>query len=210
MRAAVFSLLSAILLLVPAPGAAQTCGLVPGVSAAGGYVHYPVAGGTSGAAIGGELAVEVRPAVVQLGYRRMLLEGDGADPDVARAVVAYPAYRLAGLDLCAVGHAGVTRFTLDSDAGWLVAGGIGATLASADGPLQPYVSVRGLGARTVGTVLGLDVEASGLSLGVEAGLAAVFGPAALRLSGTVDGFDDGLGVTPYPGQSAELALQIRF
>ena len=210
MRAVVFSLLSLLLVLAPAPGAAQTCSVVPGVAAAGGYVRYPVAGGTSGAAVGADLAVHVRPAVLQLGYRRMLLEGAAADPDVVRGVVVYPAYRLAGLDLCAVGHGGLTRFTLDSDAGWLVAGGIGATLAPAPGPLRPYGSVRGLGARTVGTVLGLDVDAAGLSLGVEAGIAAVFGPAALRLSGTIDGFDDGLGVTPYPGQAAELALQLRF
>lgn len=211
MRAALLPLISATLVLAPAAGAAQACGIVPGVSAGGGYVSYRVAGGTSGVALGGDVALDISPVTAQVGYRRILLDGDAADPDVIRAVVAYPAVRLEGVAICGVVHGGLTRFTYDSDAGAVLAGGLGVAVSPVGAsPLRPYLSVRGLGARATGTVLGLDVDASGLSVGVEAGVTALVGPAAVRVSGTVDGFDDGLGITPYPNTSAELAVQLRF
>lgn len=211
MRRFLLPLLSASLVLAPAVGAAQACGIIPGVSAAGGYASYAVAGGTSGAALGGDLALDLSSVAAQVGYRRILLEGDGADPDVIRAVLAYPAADFEGVTICGVAHGGLARFTFESDAGSVLAGGLGVTLSRAGaGSVRPYLSVRGLGARAAGTVLGLDVDASGLSVGVEAGITAMVGQAAVRVSGTVDGFDDGLGVTPYPGASAELAVQLRF
>lgn len=211
MRPGPVPLLATALLLAPAVGAAQSCGIVQGVSASGGYASYKVAGGTSGVALGGDAALDVAPVAVQVGYRRILLDGDAADPDVFRAVVAYPATRFQGVELCAVAHGGLARFTFESDAGSVLAGGLGVTVSPAAARrLQPYLSVRGLGARAAGTVLGLDIDASGLSVGVEAGITAIVGPAAIRVSGTMDGFDDGLGVTPYPGTAAELAVQLRL
>lgn len=201
----------ASLLLAPTTAAAQACGILPGVAVAGGYVSYPVAGGTSGMAVGADVALDVSSVAAEVGYRRILLDGDAADPDVLRAVVAYPAVRVEGVAICAVAHGGMTRFTYESDTGMVAAGGLGVRLSPAGvSTLRPYLSVRGLGARATGTVLGLDVDASGLSVGAEAGVTAVLGPAAVRVSGTLDGFDDGLGITPYPGTSAELAIQLRF
>lgn len=212
MRTTILSAVSTLaLLLVPAAVSAQACGIVPGVSLSGGYASYRVSGGTSGVTVGADVAIEATSLGVQLAYRRVMLDGETADPDVVRAAVTYPVIRLAGIDLCAVGHGGVARFSFEGDAGAVMAGGIGATLApSMAGPVQPFLSVRGLGARTTGTVLGLEIDASGLSFGAEAGIALLFGPAAIRVSGTLDGFDDGLGITPYPGHSAELAVQLRF
>ena len=207
-----FSILSALaLLLAPATAAAQACGIVPGASAGGGYASYRVGGGTSGIAVGGDVAVEISSLGLQVGYRHVLIEGEAADPDVVRAVAAYPVVSVSGMNVCAVAHGGLARFSFEGDTGDVMAGGIGVAVApSIPGPIQPYASVRGLGARAAGTVLGLDVDASGLSFGGEAGVTLLLGPTSFRVTGTVDGFDDGLGITPYPGYSIELAFQIRF
>jgi hypothetical protein len=210
-RTALLLLGCATLLLAPAAAAAQACGIVPGVSAGGGYARYRVAGGTAGVAVGGDVALDISSVAAQVGYRRILLDGDAVDPDVIRAVVALPAARLEGVAVCGVVHGGLTRFTYESDSGAVLAAGLGVVVSPASASaLRPYLSVRGLGARATGTALDLDVDASGLSVGVEAGVTALLGPAAVRFTGTVDGFDDGLGVTPYPNTSAELAVQLRF
>lgn len=203
----------ATLTLLAAPGAAaaQTCGIAPGVAAAGGYASHRVAGGTDGVALGADIGFRAGPAVVRLGYRRTVLAGEAADPDGVRGVASYPAVRMEGVTVCGDAHAGVTHFAVRGDAGTVLAGGVGVTLAPAgSGPLHPYVSLRGLAARTVGTVLDVDIDAAGLALGVEAGLAATIGPLSLRVAGARDGFDDGLGVTPYPTTSLELAVGYRF
>lgn len=201
---------AAAVLLAPMVAAAQACGIAPGIVATGGYVAYDVAN-TSGATVGADAAVEAGPVLVGIGYRRAILEGDAAQPDIVRGVVAFPAARAAGLTACVTGYAGATRFTLEDDAGGVLAGGIGLTLATTQTwPAQPFVTVRGLGARATGTVLGLDVDASGLSVGIEAGVVAALGPVAVRLVGSVDGFDDGLGVTPYPAHSVEVGVGFRF
>ncbi|MFW6205871.1 MAG: hypothetical protein ACOC5I_01400, partial [Gemmatimonadota bacterium] len=174
MRSALLTLLAA--LAVPATLPAQSCGVVPGLYAVGGAVTYDVGGGTSGFAVGGDAALDAGPVTAQLGYRRMLLEGDAADPDVVRGMATMPVVSLFGIDVCPVGHVAMTRFTLGDDTGLVLAGGAGLTVApSLPGPVRPYLSVRGLAARATGTVLDFDLEADGLSLGVDAGLALVTG-----------------------------------
>lgn len=199
------------LLAAPTAGAGQTCGLVTGAGAAVGVVSYPVSGGITGVAAGVDGTFEVADLVVRAGYRHVLLRGDAADPDVVRAAAAYPVIQVGRVVACASAHGGVSRFSYGGDAGAVLAGGIGATVAAATvGPIVPYATVRGLGGYATGTVLGLTVDAGGLAVGVEAGVAALFGPLAIRLTGTLDGFDDGLGVTPFPGASLELGLDYRF
>lgn len=196
--------------LAPTATAAQSCGITPGVAVTGAFVSHRVGGGVTGPAVGADLAFSAAPARVRLGYRHTRFAGDAADPHTVRVEVAYPAARMGALALCAVGHGGGTVFTLGDDAGLVLAGGLGVTLASDAGAYRPFVSVRGLAARTTGTVLGIGVDATGLSLGVEAGAAASFGALDVRLTGALDGFDNGLGVTPYPAYSVELAFHYRL
>ncbi len=211
---------SAVLVLLlaaglPAAASAQACGLAhgAGISAAGGWVHYDLGAGVDGYSAGADLALAAGPVALRAGYRRMLLEGD-TDPDVLRLALALPVVRVLGVDVCATGYAGGARFAIADDSGLALAGGLGVTLAVSRpvGPagIAPFVTVRGLGAQTTGTVLGFDLDASGLSLGVEGGLAAVLGPFDLRLTGSLDGFDSGLGTTPYPARSVELAVGLGF
>lgn len=196
---------------MPAALAAQVCGVTPGVTATGALVSYDVADGTSGTAVGGDAALKAGPVVVGAGYRRVLLDGDAAEPDVVRGVVAVPIGQVMGLGACATGHVGGTLFSLEDDSGGIIAGGFGVTIAtSARGPIQPFISVRGLAAQAGGTVLDVDVDASGLAVGIEAGAVAAVGRLVLRVAGSLDGFDDGLGVTPYPNQSVEVGLGFRF
>lgn len=201
---------AAATLMAPATAVAQACGIVPGLAAAGGYVAYDV-GSTSGIAVGADVAVAADPVLVEVGYRRAILEGDAAQPDIVRGVVAFPAAEASGMTTCVTAHAGAARFSFEDDTGSVLAGGFGLTLTTTESqPVQPFLSVRGLGARATGTVLGLDLDASGLSLGVEAGLVAALGPVALRVAGSLNGFDDGLGVTPYANQTIEVGLGIGF
>lgn len=198
------------LLPTAAPGAAQTCGLQSGISAAAGYVSHRVADGTPGTAVGADVGVIGGPVAVRVGYRRMMLRGDAADPDVLRVHTRYPALEVDGVTLCADALAGVSRFVLDTDAGAVIAGGVGLTAAGTVGPLRPYLSVRGLGAWATGTVLGVGLSATGLAVGVAGGVTAELGRLLVRMAGSRDGFDNGLGATPYPYTSVELSIGYRF
>lgn len=198
-------------LLAPAGATAQTCGPAPGVQLAGGYVDYRVAGGTSGAAAGLDAAFAAGPAAVRIGYRHLLLAGDGANPDAVRAMASFPALEMEGIRLCGDAHAGFSRFARGGDDSVVLTAGLGATLTPAEpGRFRPYISVRGLGAQSVGTVLGVDIGAGGLAVGVEAGVEGSRGPLSFRLAVSRDGFDDGLGVTPFPRTAVELAVGYLF
>lgn len=204
-------LAASAVLAAPADTAAQTCGVRAGVTAGGAYVVHRVADGTSGVAVGLDGALDTETLAFRVGYRRTLIEGESADPDNVRALATFPVVRVQDVAVCGDVHAGVTRFALNTDAGAVLAGGLGVTVAPArDGAVHPYASVRGLYGRTVGTVLGVDIEAGGFALGVEAGVSVALGALSLRLAAARDGFDDGLGVTPYPATSLELALGIGF
>lgn len=205
-------LVASAFLAVPASARAQTCGVHPGLSvaAAGGYVSHAVAEGTPGTSFGADMAVDVGPVIGQVGVRKMLLEGDAADPNVLRARASYPVLDVVGVEICGDGHAGVSQFSGHGSAGLVVAGGIGATATGAIGAFNPFFSVRGLAAWTAGTVLNAELRAAGLSGGVSVGVTTGLGPLGLRAAVALDGFDDGLGATPYPNTAIELAIGYRF
>ena len=188
---------------------AQSCGVTPSVSGSAGFARYALNGGTLGATVGVEGAFGLGPLAIEAGYEKLLLEGDGSDPDVIRGAGVVPVVEFDGVQLCAAAHVGASRVSFSGESGAVLAGGIGVRLASAGG-IRPYVEVRGLGARSVGTILGLPLEAAGISVGLETGAALDLGPVTARLTGTWDGFDDGLGTTPYPTNTAALSLHYRF
>jgi hypothetical protein len=202
-------------LLLPAGGAAQACGLVAGsgVDAAAGYVRYDLGNGTAGPAVGADLTIGTPVVSARAGYRRFLLDA-AAEPDVGRLAIAAPVGRVDGVTICPVAHGGASRVSLGIGTATIAVGGIGLRIAG-HGRLGTmaavsFVEVRGLAANTTGTVFGTDVDAVGYSLGGAAGVQMSTGALTLRLEGALDGLDDGLGPTPYPDQSVELGLGIRF
>lgn len=208
-----FAALAALGLLGPAAADAQQCGVGRfWVAAAAGASHYATAGGIDATEVGADVGFRVGPAAIQAGVRRVSPEGGVAEPDVARLSVAVPVVQTGRVSLCAVAHAGGSRFAAGDDEGTVVAGGLGLRLeaALARGRVLPFVEARGLGASLSGQLLGLDASASGASFGGEAGVAAVHGPVLVQAGVSVDGFDGGLGVTPYPDRLLRLALGFRF
>ena len=135
-----------------------------------------------------------------------------SEPDVVTAAVAVPVLRKLGLVLCGTAHGGVGRVALGDDEATTLAGGLGLRLAAPIGlgslAATPFAELRGLAAQTTGT--DLEVDASGLSLGGAFGVQVRVGPITLRLAGAIDGFDEGLGATPYPNRSVEAVAGFRF
>lgn len=210
-------LVVALAAATPLGTAAQGCGLVPGagVSASGGAARYAVADGLSGPSLGADATLALPVLSLRASYRRVLLADATPDPDIGRlAVAARLPLKVPWFTICGTGHAGVAALPLDGEATTVMAGGLGLLVARAFpvelGRLVPFLEVRGLAARTAGTVFGVEIDATGLSLGVEGGVRAVFGPLTLRLSGSADGFDDGLGLTPYPAAAGEVGVGLRF
>ena len=200
-------------LLVPAAAHAQRCG--PDgtwAAAAGGIGHYGMAGGTDAVEVGADVGFRVGATATELSYRRVMPDAGRAEPDVVRLRVAVPLARRAAIGVCAVVHAGGSRFAADPDDGTVVAGGLGLRLEApmAGGRVLPFVEARGLGATLSGELLGTDVSESGAALGGEAGIDAATGPLVLRAAVSLDGFDGGLGVTPYPDRLLRLAVGFRF
>lgn len=198
---------------LPALAHAQRCGMDRGhLAAAAGISHYDVGGGTAATEVGGDVGLRAAGVTIRAGYRRIMPESGAADPDAVRLTVGIPVTELAGLGVCAVGHAGGARFAGDDEDATVTAGGVGLRLERplAFGRVLPYVEVRGLAASMSGRVLGLDVDATGLALGGEAGVEAGLGALTLRATLALDGFDGGLGVTPYPNRLLGLALGVRF
>jgi len=207
-----FVLATTLALLAPAAAHAQQCG-PEGVwaTAAGGLSHYGTAGGTDASEMGADFGVGGHTAA-EVSYRRVTPDVGRADPDVARLRMAVPVTRLRGLGVCAVVHAGGSRFVADEDEGTVLAGGLGLRLEAplAGGAVLPFVEARGLGATLTGELLGTDVSESGASLGGEVGIDAAAGPLVLRAAASLDGFDGGLGVTPYPDRLFRVAVGFRF
>lgn len=197
-----------------APVAAQSCGLVDGTGAAValGAASYDVAD-LSGPLVGLDAGVALAPGSVRVGYRTLLL--DGPDPHIGRVAGAIPIpFAPAGTAICAMGHGGVSRLAVGGEANTVVAGGLGLRLVhpiSIGGVrARPYAEVRGLAASSSGSILGVDVAETGMALGVEGGIRAAVGRFTLSLTGSLDGFAAGLGLTPYPNGAGELGLGIRF
>lgn len=131
-----------------------------------------------------------------------------------RARLAHPLVDPLGILLCGSGLAGVASVTAGSDATLSLAGG-GALTALRSWPagaavITPFIGVRALAALTAGEVLGESVQTTGLSLGAEGGIAVGFGAASLAFEATVDGFDPGLGPTPYHDVAVRLTAGWRF
>lgn len=210
-RGLMLATLAVAALMTPTTLLAQSCGTGNSVVAVGGYVTHKVAGGTAGAQVGGDVGLAVGPAALRLGVRGMLLEGTAPDPVAGRVRFSYPVAALEGVAICADAHAGVSVFSAGGDGAVATAGGLGLTLepARSDG-FHPWLSVRGLGGWTTGTVLDVGLNATGLGVGVEAGFSAMLGPVVVRASAARDGFDGGLGATPFPETSLELGLGFRF
>lgn len=199
------------------PAAGQSC--PPAFGGAGlaleaGAVGYDVADGISGVGWGVDGIMTPGRVSVELGYRRITLRQSTTSPDLLRGAVRAPVMRVGGWSVCGVVHAGGSRYVADAGRGSVLAGGLGLALArpiTAWGTtVLPHAEVRGLGARASGTVLDIEMDGSGLSLGVEAGASVPVGRVVLRLAGSMDGFASGLGVTPYPARALRLAVGYRF
>lgn len=202
---------------LPGTAAAQGCGLVggTGIAAIAGFAAYDFTDETSGPAFGLDGDLALTGASVRASVRRLDL--DGRSPDLGRLAVAVPLplpFDPGPISLCGIGHAGAARLPVDDETTTAVAGGAGLRIAArlplGGGFAVPYGEVRGLAARTTGRLFGVDIDANGQAVGVEGGVQAALGWMTLRLAASVDGFDDGLGVTPYPNTAAEVAVGIRF
>jgi opacity protein-like surface antigen len=203
-------------LLAPASAAAQACGPGPGgwVGVEAGRVGYDVAGGITGYEWGADAGIGTRSLAARLGYRRVDLEESGVTPHLLRAALRSALPAGGGWRFCLAAHGGGSLFSGDAGEGTVVAGGVGLGIAydlRVDQVLVvPFVEARGLAARSTGTVLGLDTDATGLSLGVEGGAIAHVGRLHIQATASLDGFAAGLGVTPFPASAIRLGLGYRF
>lgn len=209
-------LLATALPLTAAPAAGQSCAPGDGawVGLEAGAVHHDVAGGTGGLEWGVGAGIGSRLAAARVSVYRTELSGAPATPTTVRLAAHRSVLELGAWRLCATLHAAGSRFTTESDRGSVLAGGAGMGVARAlvlaGIPVTPFLEGRGLGARSEATILDMDTEATGFSLGVEAGAAAALGRALIRVTGSLDGFAPGLGATPYPARALRLGLAYRF
>ena len=210
------TLLVAALALGPAAAAGQlACGVRGAeVGVEAGLVRYAMGGGASGlelaagAGFGTErVAARVSAGVVDLNDSQL-------DPTVVRGAVGVPIGEMGEWGVCVTGDAGLSWFGDFQDDASVIAGGGGVSLARPFrlGPAAAVLSLEGraLAASATGSMLGLTISATGLSLGAAAGVAAAFGPAVIRLVASADGFATGLGPTPYPHQAIRLSAALRF
>jgi hypothetical protein len=205
-----------VAVLAPAPAAAQACGSTGGgwVGIEGGRVTYDVAGGITGYEWGADVGIGTRSLAARLGYRQVSLEESDVTPQLLRLSVGSTIPVGGGWRLCLAAHGGGSRVSGDAGDGTVVAGGAGLGIAHGimmDGiRVVPFLEARGLAAQGTGTVLGLETDGSGLSLGVEGGAVAHMGRLHIRATAALDGFAAGLGVTPYPASAIRLGLGYRF
>lgn len=197
--------------------AAQVCtGAGTGVSIApvAGLVHYEFGDGTDGVELGAELRWRGSRAEAALHPYRVSVDGALTSPLGIRGGVSIRVLEILGVTTCADLMGGATGFAWEGDSGLTVAGGSGLTMATTlslgAAAVTPYLGARGLAAATSGEILGLDVDASGGSVGLEGGATVTAGRLDLRASVALDGFAGGLGATPYPGRAARLAVGWRF
>jgi hypothetical protein len=179
-----------------------------------GAAGYDVAGGVAGMEWGLDGTRAMGGVALGLGYRRVSLRGAATSPAVLHASMRAPIGTLGGWTLCGVGHAGGSRYVATAGSGSVMAGGVGLGVARRvtvrGTAVAAHFEGRGLGARGAGTVLDTDMAGTGWSLGFEAGARVPVGRLELRLTGSMDGFAAGLGVTPYPARALRLGLGYRF
>lgn len=197
--------------------AAQVCtGAGTGVSIApvAGLVHYEFGDGTDGLELGAELRWRGSDTEAVLHPYRVSVDGALTAPLGIRGGVSIRVLELLGVTTCANLMGGAARFAWEDDSGQTVAGGAGLTLATTlslgAAALTPYLGARGLAAATTGEILGLELDGSGGSVGLEGGATVTAGRLDFRASVAFDGFAGGLGATPYPGRAARLAVSWRF
>lgn len=221
-RTAALALAAAALALAGAPldpAAAQGCGLTQGTGAdlMLGVTTHNIRGGLSGPTLGAGASFAMPVGSGRVEFGRTFL--DGPDPDVARLAGALPLplpllLHPGDLTVCVVAHGGAARLSAEDVGTTVIAGGLGLRLAHplapARVPMLVYGEVRGLGARATGSILDVDVDETGLSLGVAAGVRSALGRVTISLTGSLDGFDAGLGLTPYPRSAVEMGLGILF
>jgi hypothetical protein len=201
-----------------APAAGQWCVGRPGSPAwvagfEGGGVEYDLGSGVRGIEWGPELAHIRSRVAIAVGYRRVelvdLTEAQ-VTPHFGRGSLSVRMGSIGGVAVCATAHGGGSRFEAAGDDGTVMVGGLGLALAGRtifdETPLHPFVEVRGLAARSTAEVLGVAIDEAGYSVGVEAGITAYLGRAAVRLTGSLDGFAPGLGLTPYASRAIRLGI----
>lgn len=209
--------LLATLVVAPAPAAAQECrpgdtralvsvGLILSPLASGAHARgVEVALGGTYAAGGTELTGSVFSTAPDQGRVR---------PLGVRLRLERPLVDVAGVTLCGGVLAGGSTIRDGEDGARTVAGGagVGVTRRLSAGRLTvaPWLGGRALGARTAGEVLGESFVTTGLSLGLEAGVGVSTGRATGALRLTADGFDAGLGATPYPALAVRLVAGWRL
>jgi hypothetical protein len=199
----------------PSPSVSQTCGAVGAgvlsLHVAG--VHHAAAGGVRGVEVGPAGEAAVGSARLGLEAFRTELETGDASPMGVRGTARIPMAGAAGWLLCTAAHGGATRTSADAGSTLVVAAGVGVGVF---GPelgafrVRPHIEARGLGARTSGSILGMDAAGTGFSAGATAGATTIFDRVLISLAGSVDGFAGGLGVTPYPGRALRLGVGYRF
>ena len=140
-------------------------------------------------------------------------EGRGR-PIGVRLRLERPLLQVGGFTLCGGLLAGGSTVRAGEDGAWTAAGGVlvGASrrLSTRRLTIAPWVGARGLGARTTGEILDEEFVTTGLSLGVEAGVGVSGDRVMGALQVTADGFDAGLGATPYPALAVRLVAGWRL
>lgn len=211
--------LAAALLLAASPGAAAQGGCLDAsrghVAANAGIVRVEVAGGRTigGVEAGVEGGGRFGPIHVSAGAGYTVLDDAPGNPVSLRIRAERALVELVGITLCGALLGGGTVISSGGDRAWTGAGGAALTAARPLGSatrVTPYLGVRGLGGRAGGEVLGEEIVATGGSLGVEGGIAVEAGRFAGAVRATADGFDPGLGPTPYPALAVRLVVGWRF
>jgi hypothetical protein len=215
-RSARASMVTVLLATVAAPLAGQPCAAAErrSIGLEAGAVSYEVAGGTSGLEWGVVGGLAFGFTSVRAGYHRSHLTDAAATPHAVRVVAQQRLLDVGPLSVCAGVHAAGSRFDTGEDRATVLAGGLGLAVSApvvlGGTEVTSFLEGRGLGARSQATILGLTTEETGFSLGLEAGATAAVGRAWIRVSGALDGFAPGLGITPYPGRAMRVAVAYRF
>ena len=204
--------LATVLLTGSGAAGQEGCSAIAGPSAAVSVaaVRVPVASGAHarGAAVGVAGSVSGAAFTVSAEAEYTILNDADARPLAARVRLGREMARVAGLHVCAGLLGGAVTTAKDEHSAWNLSGGLAAAVTRpflAGGVIiAPYAGARGLAGRTSASVLSQEVVATGFSLGGEAGVAVRRGRAAALLRATADGFDAGLGATPYPSLAIRL------
>jgi hypothetical protein len=181
------------------------------VGAEAGATWYDVVGGLQGVEWGPDLGRAGDRVILRVGYRQLTLSNSDVSPQTARGSLQVIAATTDEARLCFTVHGGGTRFTSGDDHGDVLVGGLGISVAARTalgGLLVPFIEARGLAGRSSGQVLDLELDETGLSLGVEGGATARLSRLQIRVTGSFDALSPTLGVTPYPKHAVRVAATL--